>query len=70
VKVGDMVRVTRPSLSNRVGDVGIVTKVFSTGPYGHPDRPAYKIHFQPCYTRTGEYPQRTVGESYLEKVVG
>ena len=70
MKVGDLVRVVQPSLYNRVGDMGLVTKVFSTGPYGHPGRPVYKVHFQPCYTRTGEHPQRTIGERYLEKVVG
>ena len=69
MKVGDMVRVTRPSLINRVGDMGIVVKVLAPLD-GTGVQPCYKIHFQPCYTRTGGRPCRTIGETHLEKVVG
>ena len=68
MKVGDMVRVTRPSLINRVGDMGIVVKVLPADSW--PQIPACEVHFQPCYTRTAGRPYRTIGETHLEKVVG
>jgi len=69
VKVGDMVRVARPSLSNLPGDMGVIIKVLAPLD-GTGVQPCYKIHFQPQYTRDGCFQQRSVGESYLEKVVG
>jgi hypothetical protein len=68
MKVGDMVRVTRVSLSNHTGDMGIIVKIL-TGRRSY-ERPAYKVYFQPCYTRNWSIPYRTLGESHLEKVVG
>ena len=68
MKVGDIVRVTRPSLTNRAGDMGIVVTVLTDPRVWQ--NPAYEIYFQPCYTRTGGRPYRTLGETHLEKVVG